>query len=75
MYQNYLDIREEVAIPKIDLLEISAEDQICETFGIHPQLTTAHDLYNEKDLLFLSNTGVMTRPVDKSNYGALTRTQ
>ena len=34
MYQEYLDIRGEIALPKTSLLPISAEGQVCEKFGV-----------------------------------------
>jgi len=75
MYEEYLNVRGEVAIPHGILLPIDAENQVCSKFGIHPELPAIQQLYNDEDLLFLSNTGVMTRPVDKSNYRLHTKTQ
>jgi len=75
MYAEYLDVRQQVAIMKQDLLPIDAEGQICERFGVHPDLTDIQRLYNSEDLLFFANTGVLTQPVDKSNYNVLTETQ
>jgi len=68
-------VRQQVAIPRNRLLPISASDQVCSTFGIHPELTAIQTLYNEGDLLFFANTGVMSRPVNKDNYYILTETQ
>ena len=74
-FQEYLDVRQQVAIPKQDLLPVSADNQVCETFGIHPDLEEVQRLYNAQDLLFFANTGVLSRPVDKTNYYLLTETQ
>ena len=54
---------------------ISASDQVCTSFGLHPELSAIHDLYNEGDLLFFANTGVLSQPVTKDNYYVLTNTQ
>ena len=43
-YNEYLEKRGEVAIPRGELLPMSTEDQICETFGVHPQLPTVQEL-------------------------------
>ena len=75
MYQEYLDVRLNVALPKSNLLPIDANNQICEKFGLHPDLPVIQKLYNEKDLLFFANTGVMTQPVNKLNYYYLTKSQ
>ena len=64
-----------MAIAKSRLLPISARDQICTEFGLHPELTEIQSLYNNNDLLFFSNTGVLSQPVNKDNYYVLTNTQ
>ena len=70
-----IDVRQQVAIPRNRLLPISASDQVCSTFGLHPELSTIQNLYNEGDLLFFANTGVLSQPVNKDNYYILTNTQ
>lgn len=64
-----------MAIAKDNLLSISAEDQVCTEFGLHPELEEIQSLYNDKDLMFFANTGVLSRPVDKSNWYSLTNVQ
>lgn len=75
LYESYLDVRQQVAIAKDNLLSISAEDQVCTEFGLHPELEEIQSLYNDKDLMFFANTGVLSRPVDKSNWYSLTNVQ
>ena len=74
-YISFTDVRQQVAIPKNQLLPIPATNQVCSKFGIHPELTAIKDLYNDGDLLFFANTGVLSQPVNKDNYYALTNTQ
>eukprot|EP00554_Chaetoceros_debilis_P007442 CAMPEP_0194077066 /NCGR_PEP_ID=MMETSP0149-20130528/3732_1 /TAXON_ID=122233 /ORGANISM="Chaetoceros debilis, Strain MM31A-1" /LENGTH=4275 /DNA_ID=CAMNT_0038757959 /DNA_START=113 /DNA_END=12940 /DNA_ORIENTATION=+ len=74
-FNSFKDIRANVAIPKNNLLPISTDNQVCSKFGIHPNMPAVRNFYNDGDLLFFANTGVMTRPVDKSNYQSLTKTQ
>lgn len=64
-----------MALAKNRLLPISALDQVCTEFGLHPELSAVKDLYNDKDLLFFANTGVLSQPVNKDNYNVLTNTQ
>ncbi len=61
LYQGYLDIREQVAIAKSDLLPINATNQNCTKYGLHPDLPAIQKMYNDGDLLFFANTGVMTQ--------------
>ena len=68
-------MRQQVAIAKDRLLPISAVDQVCTEFGLHPELTEVQSLYGDEDLLFFANTGVLSKPVNKENYYALTNTQ
>jgi len=75
LYAQYTSIRQQVALPKSRLLPISAQKQICETFGIHANLPTVYNLYKQGDLAFLANVGVMDSNLNKTNYQALTTTQ
>ena len=70
MYEEYLLVREEITLAKADLLKIDAtsSNQICESFGLHPQLQAVQKMYNDEDLLFFTNTGVLTKETDKENY-------
>jgi hypothetical protein len=54
---------------------VQANSQVCETFGVHRDLGAVQQLYNDEDLLFFANTGVMSQPVTKENYNVLTQTQ
>ncbi len=50
LYKEYSNMRGSVAIsPKSSLLEIDANatGQVCESFGMHPKLAAAHQLYND----------------------------
>ncbi len=72
LYEEYVRVREEIALPKESLLEIDAtsSDQICESFGLHPRLDAVQRMYNDGDLLFFANTGVLTKETDKANWWA-----
>ena len=60
---------------KNQLLPIPASNQVCSEFGLHPELPAIKALYDNEDLLFFANTGVLSQPVGKDNYHALTNTQ
>ena len=55
-------------------LVIDATDQPCSQFVVHPNLEVVQRLYNEGDLAFFANAGVLNRPVDKDNYYERTKT-
>ena len=74
-FSFHTDIRQRVALAKNELLPINASGQVCSEFGVHPDLPAIKDLYDDGDLLFFANTGVMSQPVDKNNYFELTNTQ
>ncbi len=60
-FDSFMDIRAQVAIAKDNILPIDAENQVCSKFGLHPDLSDIQTLYNDNDLMFFANTGVMTR--------------
>lgn len=73
--REYKDIRGNIALKNKELLPVGATSQPCSTFGIHHQFPLAKRLYDDADLLFLANVGVLTEPVTKANFGLKTETQ
>lgn len=75
LLDEYIEIRQEIALEREQLNVLNnVDNQGCETFGVHPQLTTVKTLFNEGDLLFFANTGVLTKETDKENYWRDTET-
>ncbi len=70
MYNHYKDLRVDLAVPKDDLLTIDASgsEQVCSTFGIHPDLPILKTMYDEGDLLWMSNLGVLQRETSKESW-------
>lgn len=76
--EQYENIRTTVSLDTMtDLLPIdaSSSNQQCETFGIHNSIPIFKNLYDgspmdgqDPSLLWFANTGILTKPVDKSNY-------
>jgi len=57
-------------------LTITATNQPCETFALHDELRILKQLYDDGDLAFFANTGVINQNgMTKSNYLDLTQTQ
>ena len=70
MYNEYKNVRGDIALIKSTLRTIQATDQICSTFGVHRDLSTVQQLYNEGDLAFFANLGVLQQPVSASQKGS-----
>jgi uncharacterized protein (DUF1501 family) len=70
MYANYAAVRTDIALPKESLHTIDAtgSNQICETFGIHENLPILKTLYDDNDLMFVSNIGVLQEFATKANW-------
>jgi uncharacterized protein (DUF1501 family)/uncharacterized protein (DUF1800 family) len=69
MYAEYKAIRDDIALFNTSLRLLNPVDnQICETFGVHPELPTVQRLFNDGDLLFFANAGVLTKETDRENY-------
>lgn len=69
-YNHYASVRGEIAIPKADLLQIdaSSSSQVCSQFGVHPNLPHLKTLYDEGDLLWMANVGVLQQYVTQNNW-------
>lgn len=76
VYERFRAIRgknslsEGIGLKLEEMLEIDGNnpDQPCSKFGIHPNLPVLQTLYNEGDAAFIANAGLMSEPVDVSNY-------
>jgi len=79
LWDEYVEIRTDIALEAADLLTITTVDQVCTTFGVHSALSFVKSLYDLGEASFISNIGSMVEPYTKSalfNYEAKTcRTQ
>ena len=74
MFKEYKQVRKDVALAKNSLKTISTSGQICNTFGIHGKLPFVQQLYNQAQLSFYANVGVLEQPVeDKAKYRELNK--
>lgn len=71
------DISEGIGLPKDQLLQISANNptQPCSSFGLHANLTVLKDLYDQQQVIFIANAGLLTKSVNTSNYYSQTPVQ
>mmetsp|Transcript_6781 Transcript_6781/g.9027 ORF Transcript_6781/g.9027 Transcript_6781/m.9027 type:complete len:2086 (+) Transcript_6781:84-6341(+) len=68
LFKQYLDVRQSVALQQHTLHQIPADNQVCDVFGIHPNLPVLAKLYNEGSALFFANTGALDDYADETNY-------
>jgi len=69
-YEVYADTRQNLAIPRQELLPITSSGQAYSEFGLHPELTAMQQLYNDDKLAFIANIGTLIRPTTKDDYDA-----
>lgn len=74
MYGEYKSVRGELALDETLLLPIDAtnSNQVCSSFGLHPNLKRLQSLYNANDLSFIANIGVLKEYATKDNWKDLT---
>eukprot|EP00965_Chrysotila_dentata_P104379 3446729-Pleurochrysis_carterae.AAC.1 len=71
LYDNYRTARSNLATNLTDMLPVNVTpvgSQPCGTFGLHRQLTTLQQLYNDGDAVLLANIGTLIEPVTKAQY-------
>jgi uncharacterized protein (DUF1501 family) len=65
-YKAYHNIRQELAVPRAQLLALNEQSQ--NNYGFHPMLTESRNLFNRGKLAVLSNIGNMLEPINKQSY-------
>lgn len=73
LYEEYANVRGNVALPKADLLPIDVpteNNQPCDTFGVHPSLPFVRELYQNGSATFFANLGTMVEPITKEEFAA-----
>ena len=77
MYAEYAQERGIVALSKSSLHQIGTGgmSQVCNKFGIHPDLPALKTLYDDNDLSFFTNVGVLFEYVNKDDWDVKTPTQ
>lgn len=68
-YSEYALTRDNLALPKENLLPITSDGQPFSEFGIHPSMPRLQELYNNQDLALIANVGTLIQPIeDKTEY-------
>ena len=75
MYQEYNEVRMQVALQKDDLIPLNDVDsQVCEKFGVHPKFVNIAEMFNNGQLSWFANTGVLDKETNKYDYWRDTHT-
>ncbi|KAL7563666.1 hypothetical protein ACA910_013399 [Epithemia clementina (nom. ined.)] len=77
LVDQYEQERGELALTATEraAMVIDMAGQPCEKFALHPQLQTVKQLYDDGDLSFYFNTGVLNAPTSNTNYKFVTETR
>ena len=65
LHSQYISVRGDIAIPSSSLRAISAINQTCNSFGLHPSLVNIHSLYNQGDAAWIANVGPLVEHLNK----------
>ena len=71
LFDEYKYARGDVGLKPSETLPLSGDtsaSQPCAQFAIHGGLSTVQQLYDDSDLLFMANVGVLTEYVNRENY-------
>jgi uncharacterized protein (DUF1501 family) len=70
MFDEYKLVRGDIALAKDSLqtIDTTSSGQICNTFGLHENVPFIKSLYDNKDLSFVANIGVLQQYVTKENW-------
>lgn len=70
MYEHYAEIRDDVALSKDELLQISVPNgtQPCNVFGLHPGFQACQKLYEDGDAAWITNIGPLVEPLTMQEY-------
>ena len=73
VYGEYKSARGLLALDENDLVDIDAtgSNQVCDTFAVNKNHGLIHELYSAGEALFVSNMGVLSKPLTKhDDYGS-----
>jgi cullin-associated NEDD8-dissociated protein 1 len=68
LYNEYLQVRADVALQPSQLHEIQTDGQACAQFGIHHRLPFLKELYDRRKASFVSNVGALVEPTTKEQF-------
>lgn len=67
-YQEYSEIRRNLALPREALLPFSHTPSGQKELGLHPDLHKVRDSYDSGNLAFVANVGTLQQPITRETY-------
>ena len=67
-YNQYQEIRTNLAIPQNNLLPINPDNNMDIQLGLHPNLSNIKQLFDNQNLAFVANVGALVAPTSKSAF-------
>ena len=70
-YQMYKDLRgDQHAIPlsRLESIHAHGSNQTCSEYGVNSDFDILAELYDNEELIFLANTGVLSKPMTRDNW-------
>ncbi len=67
-YAEYAQVRQDLALPQIDLLPIAPATPQGRQFGLHPNVPELQTLFANGQLAFLNNVGTLVEPMTLQQY-------
>ncbi len=67
-YRAYAKAREDLAIPRHDLLPVTAATYDSRKYGLHPAMTGIHGLFERQLAACVANVGSLVEPVTRESY-------
>jgi cullin-associated NEDD8-dissociated protein 1 len=68
LYDEYMDMRKDIALQPSYLHEVSTTGQKCDSFGIHYALPFLKTLYDKEQAAFVSNVGSLVEPTTRLQW-------
>jgi len=68
LYQEYVDMRTDLAMSPGELIPIQTSGQVCGKFGIHGRLSFLKGLYDRGQAAFVSNVGSLVEPTTLQQF-------
>ncbi|CAE6922516.1 unnamed protein product [Symbiodinium natans] len=68
LYDEYRQVRGNIALETDELHAINTSGQDCSKFGIHHELNIFKELYDNKELAFAANVGSLVESLDKAAF-------
>jgi len=67
-YNEYANVRTNIAIPQEDLLPINPVVSDGKTYGLHPNMGNIQNLFESGNLAFVANVGALIQPTNLSDF-------